>query len=149
MDKKSFNCIAKQNKPKGNLIKDLLLAFFIGGIIAIIYQGISDLLINFGEYEESDANMLSSMSLIFVVGILTYFGIYSKMGQMFGGGLFIPISGFANSMISSSIEGREEGLILGIGCRLFDLAGSAIAYGIVSGVCVSIIRAIILLFMKG
>ena len=92
MDKKSFNCIAKQNKPKGNLIKDLLLAFFIGGIIAIIYQGISDLLINFGEYEESDANMLSSMSLILVVGILTYFGIYSKMGQMFGGGLFISIS---------------------------------------------------------
>ena len=149
MDKKSFSNIAKQNKPKENLIRDLLFAFFMGGLISIIYQGISDLLVNYCFYNESEANMLSSMILVFIVGILTYFNFYSKMGQIFGGGLFIPITGFANSMISSSIEGKEEGLILGIGSRLFNLAGAAITYGIVSGTLVCIIRTIIKVIMKG
>ena len=75
---------------------------------------------------------LSSISLVFIVAMLTSLGLYNNLGQIFSAGLFIPISGFSNSMVSAAIEGRSEGLIYGIGSRIFSLAGSVIIYGIVS-----------------
>lgn len=145
MDKKLFLNIAKENKTKGNITKKLILAFFGGGVIAIINQGMSDLIVNFTSFNESEASMLSSMILVLLVGILTYFGYYQKLGQMFGAGLFVPITGFSNAMIASAIDGREEGIVNGIGKSIFVMTGSTIAYGIGSAIIVSIIRAIVLM----
>ncbi|MEG1732831.1 MAG: SpoVA/SpoVAEb family sporulation membrane protein, partial [Longicatena sp.] len=80
--------------------------------------------------EASKASTLSIVSIIIITSILTGLGIYDKAVQFCGAGLFIPISGFANSLTSCALEGKSEGLIYGIGTNMFKLAGSVLTYGI-------------------
>ena len=134
-----FTQIVKQNKPKKKFYKEYFLAFFIGGIIGVIAQGLKDIFIML-ELEEDIASTMSSLVLISISSVLTFLSIYSPLGQVFGAGLFVPITGFSNSVVSSSLEGKSEGFIKGIGGRIFSLAGSVIAYGIFFSSFVVIIR---------
>ena len=88
---------------------------------------------------------LSSITLVLIAAILTALSIYNDLGQIFGAGLFIPITGFSNSMVSASIEGKSEGLIYGIGTTLFSLSGSVICYGIGSSIAISLVYYVLLL----
>lgn len=136
MDKEIFKQIVKENKVKNNIFKDGLLAFVSGGILGIISQALIDLYHLAFNFELSLAYSLSSVTLVFLASVLTIFGLYNNLGQLFGAGLFVPITGFSNSMVSESIEGKSEGLIYGIGFRTFSLAGSVIVYGLLtSSIC--------------
>ena len=90
---------------------------------------------------------MMSMTIVFITSILTGIGIFDKIGQVAGAGTFIPITGFANSMTSSSLEGKSEGLVLGIMSNIFKLAGAVIVAGVVSafisGTAIYIIRELI------
>lgn len=127
--------IIKKTEPKRNIMLNCLKAFFIGGIICLVAQLIKGVLIEF--VEEKEANTLSTLSMIFLSSVLTSFGIYDKLGQFAGAGTIIPITGFANSVTSSAIEYKSEGLITGVINNTLKLAGSIIVVGVLCAFFVS------------
>ena len=90
-----------------------------------------------------EASALSAIFIVFITSILTLLGLYKHLGKLCGAGLFVPTTGFANSITSSAIEGRDEGYILGIGGQIFALAGSVITYAIVASIVFLLIKFII------
>ena len=139
MNKFIFSHIVKQNKPKKHFLKECVLAFLFGGLLGVLAQGLKDIFLLL-EIEEDVSSTLSSFTIIFISSILTYLSIYSSLGQIFGAGLFIPITGFSNSVVSSSLEGKSEGFVKGIGSRIFSLSGTVIAYGIFFSIFIVLIR---------
>ena len=131
--------IINEMKPKPS-IKNLILAFVCGAIIAIIGEGISYIYQNFFSFNKTDASSLTIITIIGITCLLTGLGVYDKLARYFGAGLFIPITGFANSMCSSALESKTEGLVYGIGSNMFKLSGSVIVYGIVTTFIVGVIR---------
>ena len=123
------------NSPIGlNLVK----AFLVGGTICIIGQFIGDMLKNLKLPEESVAS-ITSISLIFIGIFLTAIDVYNKIGKFAGAGSIVPITGFANSIASPAIEFKSEGLVLGVGAKLFQIAGPVLVYGISSSIIVGIL----------
>ncbi|MBE6132008.1 MAG: SpoVA/SpoVAEb family sporulation membrane protein [Erysipelotrichaceae bacterium] len=145
MKKAKFIEISKKEKRNKNLLKDCLIAFLGGGLLGLLSQGLIDLYHLVFEVDYLLSFSLSSITLVLLAAILTSLSFYNDLGQIFGAGLFIPITGFSNSMVSASIEGKSEGLIYGIGTNLFSLAGSVICYGIGTSVIVSLIYYVLLL----
>lgn len=95
---------------------------------------------NFFSFNKTDASSLTIITIIGITCLLTGLGVYDKLARYFGAGLFIPITGFANSMCSSALESKTEGLVYGIGSNMFKLSGSVIVYGIVATFIVGVIR---------
>ncbi len=143
MNKQRFNDIVKKTENKKDKLGRAVIAFISGGIVAIIGQGFYDLYTLALKVEAKDAISLMLVSIIFITALLTGFGVFDKIAQKTGAGTFIPISGFANSLTSSALESKSEGLIYGIGSNMFKLAGSVITYGIVSAYILGIIRYIV------
>ena len=113
--------------------------FAVGGLICVIGQLISVAGEKWLGMTESSASMLTSVVLIFLGTTLTGLGIYDDIGRYAGAGSIVPITGFANSIASPAIEFKREGLVLGVGAKLFVVAGPVLVYGIVSSVVVGII----------
>ncbi len=130
----------KNNKIKPKYYRNILRSFIIGGIIAIIGQGLIYFYFSVCNLDKKLSQTLMSVTLILVASILTGMGIYDKLGQYAGCGTIIPITGFANSMTSSAMESRSEGVFLGIASNLFKLAGSVITFGVVSAAVFGLIR---------
>lgn len=130
--------IVKQNGRVRKKKRNLLNAFFIGGAIGMIGQGIYELLQYYTSLKEEFIPVLISAAVIFIAFLLTCFGVYDQYARIAGAGSFIPISGFANSITSSALEGRSEGLIFGIGGKIFSLIGCVCAYGVVSSILLGI-----------
>lgn len=127
---------------KSKLLKDLFVAFIVGGLICIIGQIIFDISSYFGA-DKDLSSTITSITLIFLAALLTSLKVYSKIGNFAGAGSIVPITGFSNSMVSPAIEYKSEGLILGIGANLFKVAGPVLVYGISSSVILGIIYYII------
>ena len=124
--------VIESNPVKRPIIKNAIKAFIIGGIVGLISEGLIELFTNIFNIETKIANSLMSMTLVAVTSLLTGVGIFDKLGQFSGAGTFIPITGFANSMTSSALEGKSEGVVLGIMSNMFKLAGAVIVAGVVS-----------------
>ncbi len=122
------NKIINKNRISKHSVKNGILAFLGGGVISLFLQFLFDIYSNFNA--EDDASLLATFTLVTISSILTALGIYNNLGQIFGAGLFVPTTGFSNSMVSSSIEGKSEGLVVGVGSSIFALCGSVILYGI-------------------
>ncbi len=140
MDQKQIKDTAKKHTPKHNKLRNVIVAFLCGGVFAIIGQALLHVYMNMLSMDEKEALSLMIVTFIFVTSVCTGLGIYDKFAQFFGAGMFIPISGFANSLTSSALECRSEGPIYGIGSNMFKLAGSVITYGIVSAFVFGAIR---------
>ena len=136
--KNVYNEYLKKKTPDSPILKNCIRAFIVGGIICVIGQGITDLSIYFG-LGQTEARMLTPILLIFIGGLLTAVGVYDKLGKFAGGGTIIPITGFSNSIISAAIEFKKEGFILGVGAKMFTVAGPVIVYGTVASVIYGII----------
>lgn len=132
-----------KNSP---MLKDVILAFIVGGIICMLGQLITDISMKFG-VSKDDAAIITSISLIFLGAFLTSINLYSKLGKFAGAGSIIPITGFSNSIVAPAIEFKTEGYILGLGANMFKIAGPVLVYGISSSVAVGFIYWIIKLFM--
>lgn len=130
MDKKRLKDTAKKHVPAQSKGKNALIAFVSGGIVGAIGQGLLLLYMNLFSMGEKEAMPIVIVTVILVTALATGFGVYDKLAQICGAGLFIPISGFANSLTSAALEGKSEGLIYGIGTNMFKLAGSVLTYGI-------------------
>lgn len=135
----NYNELVKDKSPKSNLLRDCLRAFWVGGLICCVGQAISEVLRLFPELTEKDISSWSSIILIFIGSLLTGTGLYSQIGKYAGAGSVVPITGFSNSIVASAIEFKQEGYVMGIGSKLFTVAGPVIVYGLSSSIIVGII----------
>ncbi len=132
----------KEYQPKRPLLTNCLKAFFVGGFICFVGQGIQDFYIHFFNFNEKNAGNPTVSTLVLISVILTGLGIYDKIGQFAGAGSAVPVTGFANSMSSAAIEHRSEGIVLGLATNMFKLAGSVIVFGATSAYIVGLVRYI-------
>ena len=133
--------------PKTGWFNSLLHAFLIGGAICCLGQMVGDIIKSF--YPMMDIQMVGTWSSIFIVAVtilLTAFGVFDRLGKVGGAGTFIPISGFANSIASCAIEYKKEGLVFGVGSKMFFVAGPVLVNGVAYSLIVGIVYFIINLF---
>jgi stage V sporulation protein AC len=140
---KQYQDFAKARETKRPIVVNCLRAFVIGGIICVIGQGLQWVFINYFKFTEKTAGNPTVAVLIIISVLLTGFGVYDKIAQWAGAGTAVPVTGFANTIASASIEHRSEGYVLGVGGNMFKLAGPVIAYGVFSAFIVAIVRIII------
>ena len=129
-------------RGKSPWFKNIVLAFLVGGAICVMGQGISDTVKNMGISQE-DAGCVTSISLIFLSGLFTGLGLFDKLAKRAGAGTLVPITGFANAVISPVMEFKTEGYVLGLGAKMFVIAGPVIVYGISSSVLLGLIYYLI------
>ena len=125
-----YNKYVEAVTPKHNTFINCLNAFWVGGLICIIGQGIMDLFMNYWGYSKDDAASWTSIILVLISVILTSFNLYKKIAKFAGAGALVPITGFANSVASPTIEYQKEGEVFGKGVKIFTIAGPVILFGI-------------------
>ena len=131
LDRKQYKKYAAAHAPKSPLLRDCLHAFLIGGLICAIGQGFSNL---YGIWlSKTDASTLSSVTLVFLAVALTALGLFDRIAKFAGAGTLVPITGFANAVASPAIDSRAEGLVLGVGAKIFTVAGPVLLYGTLAG----------------
>ena len=136
--KQDYQQIVDKHSPKNKVFINSIKAFFIGGIICSIGQLLIDLYLFLGlSFYESTT--LATDSLIFISFVLTAFNVYDDIGKIGGAGALVPITGFANSMVSAGMEYKKEGYIYGLGAKLFTIAGPVIVFGTIASVIIGII----------
>ena len=124
---------AKQKAEKSPILKDCFMAFLVGGFICAVAQCFFALYTNLG-LGEKDVKALTPSTIIIITALLTGIGVFDKIAKHAGAGTLVPISGFANAVVSEAMDCRAEGWILGLGAKVFTLAGPVILYGTASGV---------------
>ena len=140
LDKSDYREYVAKNAPRSPMLRSLVAAFVVGGLICCIGEGIKDAVSAiFPSMTEEDAGAWTTIILIFIGSFLTAIGVYDKIGRFAGGGSMIPITGFANSVVSPAIEHKREGVVLGLCANMFSVAGPVIVFGISSSVAVGII----------
>lgn len=144
--KKNYQHLVEQLSPNSHTLRDCARAFISGGIICTIGEGITTVLetMNFNQEQSS---MITVVILIFLGSLLTGLDIYDKLGKFSGAGTIVPITGFANSIVSPAIEYKKEGYIFGVGAKMFTVAGPVIVYATVSSVIIGFIYFLIKTFV--
>lgn len=132
MKNKVYNKILDSVIVKRPIIKNSIFAFIIGGFICLVGEVLIFMFNKIFKLELKESQMLMSLVLVSIASILTGFGIFDKIGEIAGAGTIVPITGFANSLTSSALEAKSEGIICGILTNMFKLAGAIIVTGIVS-----------------
>ncbi len=128
--------------PKSPLAQGLWRAFLTGGVICAIGQVFIEIGLRYLDMTVTTSTTFGSMMIVFITAVLTGVGVFDKIGQYGGAGAFVPISGFANAMVSPAMEFRREGLVLGLGAKLFSIAGPVLVWGISVSVVVGVIYAL-------
>ena len=136
-----YSQLVDRLSPKSKMAQGLVRAFLTGGIICCLGQGFIELGQRCLDMTVSASTTFASMMIVFITALLTGVGVFDKIGQYGGAGAFVPISGFANAMVSPAMEFRREGLVLGLGCKLFIIAGPVLVWGISASVLVGLIYA--------
>ena len=131
--KETYKKYAKAHAPRSPMGKNCVNAFLIGGIICAMGQGFRDIYSLALGMSEDDAALLSSVSLVFISVVLTAIGVFDEIAKVAGAGTLVPITGFANAVVSPAIDSKSEGFILGVGAKIFTVAGPVLLYGILSG----------------
>ncbi len=144
MNNKQYNDYLKKRIPDSPILKDCFRAFWVGGVICCIGQGISNILSLWLHKEE--VALWLPVIMVFLGAFFTALGVYDKLGQYAGGGSIIPITGFSNSITSAALEFKQEGWVLGLGAKIFTIAGPVIAYGTAASVVYGIIYWMTTLF---
>ena len=129
MKKESYKKYSEAVAPKSPLLKDCVWAFLVGGLICCIGQGLLDIYGKVLELSEKDAGTLCSITIIFVAALLSGLGLFERIAKRAGGGTLVPITGFANSVVSPAMEFSPQGRILGTAANMFTISGPVIVYG--------------------
>lgn len=129
-------------EPKPPRLANAVRAFVAGGLVCIVGQGLTDFYQWILEIDRVQAGNPAVATMIFLGALLTGLGYFDKLARWAGAGLSVPVTGFANSMVSSALEFKREGLVFGIGGRMFQLAGAVIVFGVVTAFVVGIIHAL-------
>ena len=132
MSNAEYNEYVKKHQPPSPMGMDVLRAFLVGGLICVLGQALTE--IYGGFLPEEEAGALTSVTLVFLGALLTGLGVYDDIARFAGAGTLVPITGFANAMVSPALEFKHEGLITGTACKMFSVAGPVIVYGTVASV---------------
>lgn len=143
MDKIKYNDIVNRHKPKEDVFKNAVISFIVGGVMGVLGQGLIDVYIRLFDISTKEASVYMIITLIFFGCLFTCLGWFDKWMNFARCGLLIPITGFAHAVMSATLEYRREGMVTGIGSNMFKLAGSVIAFGIISAYTFGLIRFLI------
>ena len=138
MTEREYGKLVKEMSPKSPIWKDCLFAFLIGGLICTIGQLIMN---GYGAagLDKTDAGTATSMTLVAISALLTGLSLYDNIAKHAGAGTLVPITGFANSIAAPAVEFKTEGFILGVGAKMFTIAGPVIVYGVSASVVYGLI----------
>ena len=139
--KEDYQKYVDQKTPNSPIFKNCFNAFWVGGLICSIGQIIFEFCKMRG-IEESNSYTIVSILLIFLSAFLTSLNVFNRIGKFAGAGSLVPITGFANSIVSPAMDYKSEGYVLGVGAKMFTVAGPVLVYGISSGIIVGIIYLI-------
>ena len=145
MTDREYNELVKSMSPKSPIVKDCAFAFLIGGLICAIAQVILNGYTALG-LEKIDASTATSMTMVAISALLTGLSLYDDIAKHAGAGTLVPITGFANSVAAPAVEFKTEGFILGVGAKMFTIAGPVIVYGVSASVVYGLIYWITTLF---
>ncbi len=129
-------------KPPVHKIKNIIKAFIIGGLICVVGQSFWNIYKQLN-LSQDNAGVMATITMIFLGGLFTGLGVYDELGQFAGAGSIVPITGFANAMVSPAMEYKQEGLISGLGTKLFNVAGPVITYGMVSAFIIGLVKVVL------
>ncbi len=140
--KEEYSKYVDKKSPNSPIVKNCFNAFWVGGLICTIGQVIKDFCL-FKGLDEISSSTVVSIVLIGVAAILTGLNIFNKIGKFAGAGSLVPITGFANSIVSPAIEYKSEGYVMGVGGKMFTVAGPVLVFGISSSVLIGIIATLL------
>ncbi|MCM1564727.1 MAG: stage V sporulation protein AC [Dehalobacter sp.] len=138
-----YKQLTEKFSPKPTVLKNVLSAFVVGGIICSFGQMIVNFYMNYIGLAKTAAQTAGTATLIIIGAILTGLGVYDTIVKYGGAGGIIPVTGFANSMVSPALEYKREGYVFGVGGKLFTIAGPVLVYGITSSIIVGLIYLLI------
>ena len=138
---KEYNDYVDKKSPNSPILKDCFNAFWVGGMICSIGQLILDFCLYKG-MDNTIASTVVSISLIAISAILTALNVFNRIGKFAGAGSLVPITGFANSIVSPAIEYKSEGYVMGVGGKMFTVAGPVLVFGISTSILVGIVYLI-------
>ena len=142
MTKKEYQNYVNKKSPPSPILKNMILAFLIGGSICTVGQA----MLNWYKYcglSEQDAGTAVSITLIFVGALLTGLHLYDKLAKYAGAGTLVPITGFANSIVSPALEFKSEGFVLGMSAKMFTIAGPVLVFGIATSIIYGLILCLL------
>ncbi len=139
MDSKTYARYVKARAPRSPLIKDCLRAFLVGGGICLFAEGLNQIFTKACGMTRENSGTVTAVILIFLAVLLTAIGVFDKIAKFAGGGTLVPITGFANAVASSAIDSKSEGLVLGVGAKIFTVAGPVLLYGTAAGAIYGVI----------
>ena len=134
--------MVEKASPNSEMTKSLAKSFVIGGLICCIGQALSLFASQVLGFVRDEASGFTAFVLVFLGALLTGLGVYDKIGQFAGAGSIVPITGFANSIVAPAMEFKREGYVMGVGAKLFALAGPVLVFGISTSVIIGILYAI-------
>ena len=138
MDRETYKKYAKGHAPKSPVVKNCVKAFLFGGGICAFAQLLTNLYGVWGLNDE-DSGLLASVTLVFFAALLTGIGVFDRIAKHAGAGTLVPITGFANSVVSPAIDTKAEGLVLGVGAKIFTVAGPVLLYATLAGTLYGVI----------
>lgn len=143
-DKRKYVALLARKSPPSPLLRDCVMAFLFGGGICTVGEGVRMFWLSRG-MDTDDTAAATAITMVFFGALLTCLHLYDKLAKHAGAGTIVPITGFANAIVSPAIEYKSEGLVLGLGAKLFVIAGPVLVYGITA----SVIYGLVLFFLKG
>ena len=146
MTKETYKKYADARAPRSPLLRDCTHAFLVGGFICCVGQALTDVYTKLCHLPKEDAGTLTAATLVLVAAILTGLGVFDRIAKFAGAGTLVPITGFANAVVSPAIDAKSEGLILGVGAKIFTVAGPVLLYGTLAGAVYGVIYWIATLF---
>jgi stage V sporulation protein AC len=130
--------MVNKHNPSSNIVKDCVLAFVVGGLICDVGQLFMNMYLSLG-VTENDVGYYLAATMVFLGAFLTGIGVYDNIGKYAGAGSIVPITGFANSIVSPAMEFKREGYVFGVGAKMFVIAGPILVYGISSSIIVGLL----------
>jgi len=140
-----YRKMIKNFSPKSPCLKNCLLAFLVGGFICFLGQWLFFLYSHLGMDEEG-AGTLVTVSLIFLSATLTAVGVFDRIARFAGAGTLLPVTGFANAVVSPAMDNKSEGFVMGVGAKMFIVAGPVLVYGTAAGVLLGVALYVVGLF---
>ena len=148
MDKNEKKQLLEKYKAKSPILKDFVLSYIFGGSICVIGELIKRGLLYLGVATEN-AGTLTTVIMIFIASALTGIGIFDVIAKRAGAGTLVPVTGFSNAVTSQAMDARSEGIVLGVGAKIFTVAGPVILFGLASGVAYGVIYFMIISLVGG
>ena len=138
MDNETKKELIKKHSPGSTILKNSILAFIFGGLICTIGEGLLLLYFYLGA-DKKTAGTLVTVSLIFIASLLTALGVFDKIARYAGAGTLVPVTGFSNAVTSQAMDAKSESYVLGVGSKIFTVAGPVILFGLLSGTVYGVI----------